>query len=413
MHTYKTRIKSKAFITTTIISLLLIVGLTNMQSIIGAFNDEEKITIAVLDKSGELYEPFAEQFKIAKVEDLEVVKANKSEQELIDKVQDGDYDALLVLQKNSQNMPEATFKAETVSGAGWIDTLEQTLQQTKTVLATKNLGVDPGQVAEIYAPVSFDTVALKDSAKSEEELNQARSIVYVLLFLIYFFVIFYGSMISTEVATEKSSRVMEILISSVSPVKQMYGKIFGVALVGLTQLALIFMVGFISIKSAAKGEHSGSTIDSFSSYIQLDQLPISTVIYAIVFFLLGFLLYATLLAMLGSLVNKVEEANQVITPVILLIVVAFMIAMSGLAAPDASFVTITSFIPFFTPMIMFLRAGMLNIPIWEVMLGIGILIATIALFAVIAAKVYRGGVLMYGSATSFKNLKKALQLSKK
>ncbi|WLD94063.1 ABC transporter permease [Alkalihalobacillus sp. AL-G] len=412
VHTYKSRLKTKAFIITTAISLLLVVGLTNMQTIMGYFEGDEQRTVAVLDKSGELYEPFAQQFAVTKSEDTKIVQTDQSEQELAASVQDGEYDGMLVLQMNEQNVPNATFKAETVSSSDWIGALERSLQQTKVVIATKKLGVDPAEVVKIYEPVQFEKVALKESAKTEEELNQARSVVYVLLFLIYFSVIFYGSMIATEVATEKSSRVMEILISSVSPVKQMFGKIFGIAFLGLTQFILIFLVAFISVKSAPESE-SGGSMNNFSDFIQLDQLPFSIIIYALVFFFLGFMLYATLLAMLGSLVNKVEEANQVITPVMLIIVIAFMIAMSGLGTPDATFVTVTSYIPFFTPMIMFLRAGMLNIPLWEVLLGITILIASIGLFAVIAAKVYRGGVLMYGSATSLKNLKKALALSKK
>ncbi|MGM7700142.1 ABC transporter permease [Pseudalkalibacillus sp. Hm43] len=410
-HTFKSRLRTKAFIITTIASLLLVVGLTNMQTIVGLFDEEEVQKVAVIDSSDRFYEPLKQQVE-AESDDIEMVKVTESESVTEEKVREGEYDALLVLEENSEGLPTGLFKAESVSDAGWMNKIESSLQQTKVMIATQNLGVDPAELSNLYSPVSFETEALKENAKTEEELNQARSIVYVLLFIIYFAVIFYGSMIATEVATEKSSRVMEILISSVSPVKQMFGKIFGIALLGLTQFALLFGAGFISMKFAPKSD-TPSSIDSFTDFIAIDQLPVSTMIYAVVFFLLGFLLYATLLAMLGSLVNKVEEANQVITPVILIIVVAFMIAMSGLGNPDATFVTITSYIPFFTPMIMFLRAGMLNIPIWEVMIGILILVATIGIFAMIAAKVYRGGVLMYGNATSLKSLKKALIFAKR
>ncbi|MGP4082384.1 ABC transporter permease [Pseudalkalibacillus sp. R45] len=415
LHTYKTRIRSKAFILTTVASLLLILGLTNMQTIVNTFNgdDEDKKQVAVLDESGSFYELLKQQVDTTS-DDIELTKTNQSEKEAEESVLDGDYNALLYLEKNEEGLPEGVLKTASVPEAGWISNIETNLQQTKVMIATQQLGVDPAELTSLYEPVSFEKASLEEGAKTEEELNQARSIVYVLLFVIYFAVIFYGSMIATEVATEKSSRVMEILISSVSPVKQMFGKIFGIALLGMTQFFLIFLVGFLSIKyGPSNGEESTQSPTDFTSFIQIDQLPISTVVYAIIFFLLGFLLYATLLAMLGSLVNKVEEANQVITPVILIIVVAFMGAMSGLGNPEAGFVTIMSYIPFFTPMIMFLRVGMLNIPAWEVMLGILILIVTIGVFAVIAAKVYRGGVLMYGNATSFKNFKKAIQLTKK
>ncbi|WP_408009491.1 ABC transporter permease [Pseudalkalibacillus sp. A8] len=414
LHTYKTRIRTKAFIITTIASLLLILGLTNMQTILSVFDGEEdKNKVAVLDESGSFYEPLKQQVETTS-DNIDLIKIDQNAQKAEERVLDGEYDGLLVLEKNEKGLPAGVLKTASVPEANWISNIENNLQQTKVMVATQQLGVDPAELTTLYEPVSFQKESLQEGAKTEEELNQARSIVYVLLFMIYFAVLFYGSMIATEVATEKSSRVMEILISSVSPVKQMFGKIFGIALLGLTQFFLIFLVGFLSLKySPSQEKESTQPMTDFSSFIQVDQLPISTGVYAIIFFLLGFLLYATLLAMLGSLVNKVEEANQVITPVILIIVVAFMGAMSGLATPEAGFVAVMSYIPFFTPMIMFLRVGMLNIPVWEVLLGIFTLVATIGIFAVIAAKVYRGGVLMYGNSTSLKNFKKAIQLAKK
>lgn len=134
--------------------------------------------------------------------------------------------------------------------------------------------------------------------------------------------------------------------------------------------------------------------------------------YAFVFFLLGYFLYATLAAFLGSLVSRIEDVNQLITPMTYLLIIGFMIAMFGLVKPDATFITVTSYIPFFTPMLMFMRVGMLNLPIWEPILGIVILLVTIILFAIFGAKVYKGGVLLYGKSSSFKDIKKAMQLTK-
>src|SRR5699024_6385571 len=110
-------------------------------------------------------------------------------------------------------------------------------------------------------------------------------------------------------------------------------------------------------------------------------------------------------AMLGSLVSRVEDVQQLTMPLIFLIMIAFFIAMFGLNVPDAKFITITSYIPFFTPMIMFLRVGMLNIPAWEIVVGMGLLIGTIILLAVLGARIYRGGVLMYGPSRSLKDIR--------
>jgi len=249
---------------------------------------------------------------------------------------------------------------------------------------------------------------LGENVKSEEELSQARGLVYILLFFIYFSVIMYATMIATEVATEKSSRVMEILISSVSPVAQMFAKILGVGLVGLTQMVIWLGVGYFALQQNID-EMSGG----FFSVFGFENTSPATIIYAIVFFLLGFFLYATIAALLGSLVSRIEDVNQSIMPMTWLIVIGFMIAMFGIYEPDATFVTVTSYIPFFTPMIMFMRVGLLDLPIWEPVLGILILLVSIAILGYFGGKVYRGGVLMYGNSNAFKAIKRAVQLGKR
>jgi ABC-2 type transport system permease protein len=402
-HTYLTKLKSKPFIITTLITVLLVFGVTNLNHIIELFSDDETKTVAVIDKTGELYEPLKAQLKTSGEKDIDLQMFKGTEDKAKEKVQNGEWQAYVVLSYDEQQLPKAAYYAMTVADSDTPLQLEQALQQLKTTLATTKIGLTPEQVKELYEPVVFDKVALEKNAKTEEELNQARSLVYILLFAIYIFVLMYGNMITMEVATEKSSRVMEILISSASPVQQMFGKIFGVALLSLTQFIILFTVGYTSIKEN----------DELNAILGFEEVPAATLVYAIVFFLLGYFLYATLFALLGSLVSRIEEVQQIITPVTLLVVAAFFIAMFGLNNPEAPFITVTSFIPFFAPMIMFLRVGMLNVPMWEVALSIGLLVATIGFFAYFGAKVYRGGVLMYGKSTSFKDIKKALQLTKK
>ena len=153
--------------------------------------------------------------------------------------------------------------------------------------------------------------------------------------------------------------------------------------------------------------------DGFSSFLGFDDLSVSVLVYAVVFAMLGYLLYATLAAFLGSLVSRVEDVQQMISPMIWLVVIGFMMAMFGLSTPDAGFVKVTSFIPPFTPMLMFLRVGMVEVPAWEIALSIGLLVAAIVAVALFGARVYRGGVLMYGQSSSFKSIKNALDLTKK
>ncbi|APC47424.1 hypothetical protein BME96_04245 [Virgibacillus halodenitrificans] len=406
-HTYMSRVKTKSFVISTVITLLLIVGMANFQSIVDMFADDQADKIAVIDETNELFDPLNQQVENTD-ENIQLISYEGTVEDGKNAVQDEDYSALLVLDYNDSMLPKASYFANNISEAGKQMTLTQQLQQLKISMATEQSGISEEMLAMINAPVDFQADALDKSAKTDEELNQARGIVYVMLFLLYMSVMLYGQMIATDVATEKSSRVMEILVSSASPVTHMFAKIVGIALLGLTQVILFIGVGYFLI-SSKKDELTGGFFEIFG--IQ-DTSP-TVYLYAILFFILGYLLYATLAAMLGSLVSRVEDVQQLIMPMVFLILIAFFIAMFGIGTPDSALVRISSFIPFFTPMVMFLRVGMLDVPVWEVSLSIGILIASIILLAIIGARVYKGGVLMYGRSSSLKDLKKAIVLSKK
>ncbi|MCM3478419.1 ABC transporter permease [Caldibacillus thermoamylovorans] len=406
-HTFLTKLKTKSFIVTTVITLLIIVLLANITNIIDFFNKgEEGGKIAVIDETGVLFDPFQNQLK-AIDKDIQLKKFTGDKTKADKQVQNGDFDGVLVLSNNQENLPAAVYRSLTISNTSLLSSLENGLQQMKTQMAATQMNLSQEQLTKLYEPVSLKKVALEKDAKTEEELSQARGLVYVLLFVIYFAVIMYANMIAMEVATEKSSRVMEILISSVPPIKQMFAKILGVGLLGLLQLALMLGVAYFSLKQNMDSMEGG-----FFDVYGFGDVPVATLVYAFVFFLLGYFLYATLAAFLGSLVSRIEDVNQLITPMTYLLIIGFMIAMFGLVKPDATFITVTSYIPFFTPMLMFMRVGMLNLPIWEPILGIVILLVTIILFAIFGAKVYKGGVLLYGKSSSFKDIKKAMQLTK-
>ncbi len=407
-HTYFSRLKSKAFIISTLIVLLFLVGVANLQSIIQIFTGgDDTEQVLVIDESGQLFTPL--EIGVSHVdEDIELILYEKSVEKGKTAVQEGEFDALLVLELDENNLPKATYYENNASFSFIESTLEQQLQQVKTTIAAEQAGFDEATIQSIYEQVVFEKVAIDEGTKTEEELNQARGIVYVMLFVLYMAVIIYGQMIAMDVATEKSSRVMEILISSASPVTHMFAKIIGIALLGLTQIILFFVVGY-SLISSKMNTLSGELFEVFG----FSQGSISIYLYAILFFILGYFLYATIAAMLGSLVSRVEDVQQLLMPMVMLIVIAFIIAMVGLGMPEAKFITITSYIPFFAPMIMFLRVGMLDVPIWEVILSVGILVGTIILLAILGARIYRGGVLMYGPSRTLKDFKKAFMLTKK
>lgn len=383
--------------------------MSNIQHIMNLFNNsgDNTQTIAVLSESDDVFTGFKQQVRLVD-KNIKIKSFSGTEEKAKKEVLQDKYKGYLIITLDDEGLPEAVYKAESLTDASLNQALQQALQQLKTTMATAQIGLSPDQINKLYEPANFNQIALEKTAKTAEELNQARGLVYVLLFFIYITVIMYANMIAMEVATEKSSRVMEILVSSASPVQQMFGKILGVAAVSITQFVVLLLVGYGSVSGSLQALKGG-----IFEYYGFSSIPISTVLYGVIFFLLGYLLFATMAAVLGSLVSRIEDVQQIVAPMMFLVVGAFMIAMFGLNKPDATFITVTSFIPFFAPMIMFLRVGMLTIPIWQISLSIGLLILTIILLAIFGAKVYKGGVLLYGKSSSLKDIKKALQILKK
>lgn len=402
-HTYLSRVKTKGYIISSAIFLLIICGVFYIPDIIERFTGEsEEPVVAVIDETEnqQLYEALS-----SSAEDYQPIVFDGNEDEAKQAVENEEYEGLLVLDQSEQNLPQAVFYGMQLTNST-SDEMEVQLQQIKVAQAASQAGVDEAAMQEIYAPVSFERQSLDEEAKTEEELAGSYGLVYILVFALYISVITYGMMIATDITNEKSSRVMEILISSSSPVSQMFAKILAIGMMGLTQLALIAVAVYVMVQIRGE-ELSGGFFD----FIGIANASPLTLTFALIFFILGYFLYAIICAGLGSVVSRMEDVQQLVSPIIFLVMGAFFLAMYGLNAPDSSIIVVASYIPFFTPMIMFLRIGMLGVPAWEIALSIAILVATILIIAWIAAKVYRGGVLMYGKGGSFNQLKEALKLS--
>lgn len=409
---FMTKGKTKSFIITTSIMILAVFLFANMEKIIdtvknatGGDSDSEEV-LQILDESGILAERLKMQLE-ANESDVKVEPSSKSEKELTNQVKEGEIDSFLTLALDDTNTIQANYVSMSTMEITLPTMLQEALQSIQTEMKADELSLSGEQVQTLFAPIQFEQQSVSLSAKSEEELSQARGLVYVLMFLIYFAVIVYSSMIATEVAAEKSSRVMEILISSVSPVKHMFAKVLGIGSLGLLQMALLGLAGYIALKT------TGSEMaDGFFSVFGFSNINVGTLIYALIFFLLGYFLFATLAALLGSLVSRTEDVQQIIMPMTLLIVAGFLIAATGLGNPEMAYLKYASFFPFFAPLVMFLRVGMLDLPLWEPLLSIAIMLVTIFILGFFGARVYRGGVLMYGPSRSLKDIKKAIQLGK-
>lgn len=401
---FKTKAMTKSFMITTLVVVASFFLLANLPSIIESFNgnDNSQQMLQVVDETGQYTEALQAQLN-QQGSSIQVDASALSEEQLRADVESGDRDAFLVLE--GDNGITARYIAQSATESAQAAELENALQNLQTARVAEQLELEETELAQLFAPVGMEREALAESSKSQEELSQARGLVYILIMVIYIAVIYYPNMIAMEVANEKSSRVMEILISSVSPVKHMFAKIAGIGSLGILQMMIFALAGYLAIQS------SGSDLtEGVFSVMGFSEVKFSTFFYAILFFLLGYFLYAVLAALLGSLVSRTEDVQQLMLPMMVLIIIASFIAFSGISMPEAGYVTIASYIPFFAPLVMFLRVGLLDIPLWEPLLSIAIMLLTIGILGWFGARVYRGGVLMYGSSQSLKDIRRAIKL---
>lgn len=370
------KLRAKSFLISTILMVLFLVGFGNIERILDWFSGDDPKVALVSELSTDLRPALKKAGVTSDItaKDYTVAEARKA-------VDRGTFDVVAIVQDSYDvtlvsASPESKLQTQVAT----------VVKQVRDQAVITDAKIDPNVLASLAKPVPVKQELTSTGGKSEDELFAASALVYVLLFLMYFTIAIYGGMIVTEIANEKSSRVMELLISAASPIQHMLAKILSIATVSLVQLSILVGVGYYSAQSS-----------SLFDQLSLDSLSARTIIYLFVFFLLGYFLYATLLAALGSLVSRVEDAQQVTLPVILLIVAAFMISMFSLNAPTNQAVVVLSFVPFFTPMVMFLRVMLTDVPAWQVSISLILMLISISLALFVGTKFYRGGVLFYGS----------------
>ncbi|MEK5489461.1 ABC transporter permease [Paenibacillus sp. FSL R7-0297] len=418
--TFKNKVRTKSFmITTLILVLLLSIGM-NIPYLIKVFNGEdgakEATHIGVVAEQGfrpaELllaYTPPAETD--AQVEFTAYTSADDAalKQGLEDEKVEG---YLTFASEGSEGVPPVTYHSKDGDISDKVQSYLQTaLQQVNTGLIVGDK-LTESQVAAIFAPVSIGTEQLNaDAAASGAEEGDAKPVinyvvVYVLLMLFFMSVMMTGNMIAAEITSEKSSRIMEILITSASPLTQMFGKVIGIFLVGLLQIAIISA----SIAVNLMLPHNSSILTDFN--LDLGQLNAGILVYGFILYILGYFLYALMYAAVGSIVSRTEDLGQAIMPVLMLGFVSFYLPLFSISNPDTLLVKVASFVPFTSSLSLLLRIGVGHVAVWEIIVSLAILLATTFVFGWLAAKIYRTGVLMYGKRPSIKEIRKAMKAYK-
>ena len=228
---------------------------------------------------------------------------------------------------------------------------------------------------------------------------------YIMIFALYMVILLYGQMVATNVATEKSSRAMELLITSAKPVSMMFGKVVASCLAGFIQLLTVF--GSAILFYNINREHWEGNIIVASVF----DMPLELLIYMLIFFVLGFFIYAFMFGAIGSTASKVEDINTSVMPVTLLFVAGFIVVVMSMSNGnvDSLLMRICSYVPFVSPMAMFTRIAMSTVPFYEIVISIVVLIASVVGIGVISAKIYRVGVLLYGTTPKIGAIIKAVR----
>ncbi|MBE7058326.1 MAG: ABC transporter permease [Ruminococcaceae bacterium] len=264
----------------------------------------------------------------------------------------------------------------------------EVLQQIYQVSAMINAGMTAEQATDVM------NIQISSEVQNLGK-NQIENFfyTYIMIFALYMVILLYGQMVATNVATEKSSRAMEVLITSAKPTSMMFGKVIASCLAGLIQLVAVFGSALVFYNINKSYWDDNEIIDS------LFNIPPELLGYMLLFFVLGFLIYAFMFGAVGSTASKLEDINTSVMPITLMFVIGFVVVMTSMGSGnvDNTLVKVCSYIPFTSPMAMFTRIAMSTVPCYEIVISVAVLIGSAVGIGVLSAKIYRVGVLLYGT----------------
>jgi ABC-2 type transport system permease protein len=440
---YVTRVRKKSFIIMTILAPLLMAAIIIVPTALMMNQGGEFKKIAVIEDKSDLFKGVIKNTKEAEFVYLE----NKNIEDLKNSFEREGYYGILYISPELVNTPNAIeLISKKQPPIGLLDHIEKSLEkelERQKLLSYKIENLDE-IMKTIDTNVSVQTINIDSSgAVKKTSTGIAMALAYIFGFLMYMLVFIFGSQVMRGVIEEKTSRVVEVIISSVKPVQLMMGKIVGIALVGLTQFLIwIFLtMGIVTVlkttllsdtklsemtqtvpQNLMAGDQQATSVTQtttmspelaeFSKMFDsaMNQPWLLIIIAFIFYFITGYLLYASVFAAIGSAVDNETETQQFMLPVTIPIILALMVAMGTMQNPESSLSFWCSMIPLTSPIVMMARIPF-GVPYWQIAVSMSLMLVTFAAFVWMAAKVYRTGILMYGKKTSWKEMWKWLRYS--
>ena len=404
---YLVRVRKKSFIVMTILGPLLMGGLFFVPFFLA--NENQEVRIVAINQQ--------DKFSLENTEFLHFTQIPNFEAEnLSNNFNESPYYALLYIQQEQFTL----YSNQQISLSVSKD-IQRQLEQILEINNLKKAGIDPEIIKNAKTEVVITTKIIDEDGKSTNSHSEASiGIGFIAGILIYMFIFMYGTMVMRSVIEEKTSRIIEVIISSVKPFQLMMGKILGVALVGLTQFALwiiltVILSAFVelmfldtsSIVSEIDTNEQSiiiSQITNLTGGINLTMIFLSFIFY----FLAGYLLYSSLFAAIGSAVDAEADTQQFILPITIPLILSFLLIQPIMDNPEGGLAFWMSIIPFTSPVIMMVRLPF-GVASWELLLSMAILVATFIATTWLAGRIYRTGILMYGKKPSYKELWKWLR----
>ena len=422
---FTAKVRNKSFIVMTFLSPLLFVGIGLFVGYLSTMKSELK-TIAIHDKSGLFINEFKsnEEYKYIDVTPLPI-------QILKDSIIKESYEGLLVIPKTTINkdiQKNIQFISNESPSAFFIEELQNTISKKLTVENYQQLGLDTLAIKNAKAKIDISL----SKASGEETLKGLNEIKIIIGgafgYLIMMFIILYGNMVMRSVIEEKTSRIIEIIISSVKPFQLMMGKIIGTSLAGILQFIIWALLGLTAmfVLSVVFGVQMGANTPNQTQamlaaqqelggdlqvYIkELWNLPIATILISfLIYFIGGYFLYSSFYAAIGAAVDNETDSQQFLLPIIMPLILGVYIGFfTVINNPHGTVATVFSMIPLTSPIVMMMRIPF-GVPLWQIAISITILFATFFLVVWFASKIYRVGILMYGKKPTWKELYKWLK----
>lgn len=403
---YKKNIKSVSFLIMILAPFLLMGVMYAAISFSGGFSGPDKIAIVSDDSA------LAEQFSQVELEDYDF-KAVATQKDAEKQLKSGDIEAFLVLTTTGGEIG-GTLYSESSLGSTTDLTIQQMLNGIQSSINAGKLNLTADQVASLQQSANFEKAKVnfdQDGKMTTGIDNTAvqSAISFVLTIVLWIIIITYASIIAQEIASEKGTRIMEVILSSTRAQTHFYGKLTGVILVAFTQI-LIYAVGAVVAYNQFKDL---AMVKEFLANFSIDSILGSFLWFTIVFIVLGIFVYSVLAALCGSLVSKPEDTPKAVQPIIYLAMIGYFIGLSlGAADPQNIIIKITSYIPLISSFIMPIRLATETASTAEGMISLAVLLVFGILLTLFSAKLYKSNVLVYSEGGMFKSLKQSISILK-